>query len=111
MISINTSLADIYVVENEITSKNAYVFQFNMEKFLLQSKKYMILDLSAIEYINNSAIKIIIHFAMSAKRVKKELVVVGNNPTLNEIFDITKLKSFIKLFPNCEEALNYFARI
>lgn len=111
MVSINCTLADLFVVEREITNKNAYVFQFNMEKFLVQSKKYMILDVSKVEYLNNTAIKIIVHFAISAKKADKELVIVGNNPSLNEIFDIMKLKNLTKLFQNNEEALTYFQNL
>lgn len=108
MTYIDCNIANIFLVDSEITNKNAYVFQYNMEKFLFQSKKYMILDLSNVQYLNNSAIKIIVISAMNAKKVNKELVIAGNNPSVNEIFSSVKFKVYMKLFPSSVEALKYF---
>lgn len=108
---IQQDIADTFIVDQDITFKIVNDFQYKMEKFILQSRKYMILDLSKVKYINNSALGIIAHTALKAKQYKKELVIVGNNPHLNEIFDIVKFNVFTKLFPTCEEALEYYQRL
>lgn len=111
MIFIQQEIADTFVVDYDITFKKINDFQYNMEKFILQSGKYMILDLTKVMYLNNSALGIIAHAALKAKRYDKELVIVGNKPPLSEIFDIVKFNIFTKLFITHAEAVKYFQHI
>ncbi|MER2105761.1 MAG: STAS domain-containing protein [Solibacillus sp.] len=104
------AIADTFEIEHEITIKNMVIFQKNMDKFLLQSKKFMILNLQKVKYLNNSALKIIASAAITAKKNDKELVIVGIRPPIDEIFEIVKFSNFMELFATYDEAIAYFAR-
>lgn len=108
MTFVRLEVVDIFEVEQEITIKNNYNFQYNMEKFLLESGINMILDLDKLMYLNNSALGIIAHTAMMAKKNNKELVIAGIKQPISEIFEIVKFASFTQIFATRKEAIDYF---
>lgn len=108
MTFIKEDIADIFIVDYDITFKRVNDFQYHMEKFILQSEKYLILDLMKVMYLNNSALGIIAHTSLKAKEYNKELVIAGNNAPLNEIFEIVNFNIFTQLFTTRKEAIEYF---
>ena len=101
-------IVDIFKIEHEITFKNMEAFQYNMDRFLVKSRKFLILDLHQVMYLNNAAIGIIAHAAMKAQKIGKELVVTGVISPLSEIFEIIRFNDFMRLFADYDQAIEYF---
>jgi len=95
-------------IDGEITIKNIEQFRSVMEAFISKEAKGYILDLSNVSYVNSSALGQIADGVMKLKKVHKELVIAGIQPNIAEIFEIVKFESFIKLFANVDNAMQYF---
>lgn len=108
---IKKNLLSILQVDKEITIKNADEFKENMEVFLDEAEKFLILDLTKVSYLNSAALGIIAHAAMNAKKSNKELVIAGVNPPISEIFEIVKFSTFMELFQTVEEAEEYYLEV
>ncbi|WP_456279176.1 STAS domain-containing protein [Bacillus sp. AK128] len=108
MFLIDKDLVKVLKIEEEITIKNNEQFKLNMSKFLVESGPYMVLDLDQVKYLNSSALGIIADTAMKARKDEKELVISGVKPPINEIFKIVKFETFMSLFTNLDDAVNYF---
>ncbi|MDZ5474112.1 STAS domain-containing protein [Bacillus sp. 31A1R] len=110
MLIIEMDSMDILQVNQEITIKNVEQFKVNLESLLESTqKRYLILDLEKVTYLNSSALGCIADTAMKAKKVNKELVVAGIKPPIDEIFHIVKFEFFMELFKSKEEAVEYFS--
>ncbi|WP_051556328.1 STAS domain-containing protein [Alkalihalobacterium bogoriense] len=108
MIVIQKEKANIVHVKKEITIKNTEKFRQLVEGVVTDVKPYIIIDLSNVVYLNSSALGIIAHAAMNAKKNDKELVIAGIQPPISEIFEIVKFDTFMSLFQTLEEAEQYF---
>lgn len=100
--------AETFEVEQEITLYNTVDFQKQLEIFLRNSGKNLILDLNKAKYVNNSALSIIVKSAIDAIKENRELVIAGMQPPISEIFELVQFNKFIKLFTTREEAIDYF---
>lgn len=104
---IQKGKVDIIEVVDEITIKNVDVFRIHMKRFLDEPSHQLIVDLEKVSYMNSSALGIIADAAMKAKKSKKELVIAGVKPPLEEIFEIVKFNSFLELFTSLQAAEEY----
>jgi anti-sigma B factor antagonist len=68
----------------------------------------VVFDLSNVRYMNSSGIGVLITAYTKLKNKKGELLLVNPNDQINKLFLITKLNTIFKIFPNKQEALEYF---
>lgn len=102
-----TEICNVLEVRTEVTLKNNAHFKEKMAEMLLNNLKDSILDLSNVDYLNSSALGIIADSAIKAKQSDRELVLAGIAPPIDEIFEIVKFGTFMRLFPTREEAEQY----
>ncbi|WP_042357686.1 STAS domain-containing protein [Bacillus rubiinfantis] len=105
---IEKDQVDIFQVFQELTIKNTRDFREKMNRFLVESRKCLILDLQHVSYINSSALEIIAQAAIEARQNNQELVVAGIKPPIGEIFEIVKFAKVTRLFATLEEAVDYY---
>ena len=98
----------ILFIEEDITIKNVNQFKERMETFIHQSEQQFILDLTKVKYLNSSALGVIANTVMQAKEQEKEFILSGVTPPIDEIFDIVKFSSFVKMYTTIAEARNYY---
>lgn len=66
----------------------------------------VLLDFSAVDYINSTGIALIVSVLARARAERRKVVASGLSPHYREIFDITRLSDFIELFPDLDRAVS-----
>ena len=66
----------------------------------------VVLDFSAVDYINSTGIALIVSVLARARAERRKVVACGLSPHYREIFDITRLSDFIELFPDLDHAVS-----
>ena len=70
------------------------------------SSPMILLDFSKANYINSTGIALIVGLLARARKNKRNLVVSGLSDHYKEIFQITRLSDFMKIYPNEQAALS-----
>ena len=65
----------------------------------------IVLNFSAVDYINSTGIALIVGLLAQARKEHKTLAVYGLSPHYREIFEITRLVDFMKVFEDEASAL------
>lgn len=60
----------------------------------------ILLNFSKVSYINSTGIALIVGLLSQARKAKKELLVFGLSDHYTEIFRITRLSDFMKIYPD-----------
>ena len=66
----------------------------------------VVLDFAAVDYINSTAIALIVSVLALARSERRKVVASGLSAHYREIFDITRLSDFIELFPAVDRAVS-----
>jgi anti-sigma B factor antagonist len=59
----------------------------------------VVLDFSQVNYVNSTGIALIVGLLARARKAKRELAVSGLSDHYREIFTITRLSDFMKIYP------------
>jgi len=94
--------------EEDITLKNVDHFRKAVLELLELNASQFILDLEKVKYVNSSALGIIADSVMKSKKNGKELVISGIDANIEEIFNIVKFSTFMKLFKKLDNAVAFF---
>lgn len=65
----------------------------------------IVLDCSAVQFINSSGIALIVRLLADARRNGREVRAFGLSPHYVEIFEITRIAEFVRIFDSPAEAL------
>lgn len=94
--------------EDDVTLRNIEDFKTAMNKLIHSDSRELVLNFKEVQYVNSAALGAIADSVMSARKNKKELVIVEIQPPVQEIFNIVKFGSFIKFFDTEEDAFEYY---
>ena len=104
---VNNAIQVLEWSEN-ITLKNVEQFRQEVEKFVHDEGKQLILNLAHTNYINSAGLGIIAESVMQARKSQKELVIADIQQSVKDIFTIVKFTSFMKIFESEKEAIEFF---
>jgi anti-sigma B factor antagonist len=65
----------------------------------------IVLDCSAVQYINSTGIALIVRLLADARRNRREVRAFGLTPHYVEIFQITRISEFVRIFDSPAGAL------
>jgi anti-anti-sigma factor len=60
----------------------------------------IVLNFSGVDYINSTGIALIVGLLAQARKTHRQLAVYGLSPHYQQIFTITRLADFMKIFPD-----------
>jgi anti-sigma B factor antagonist len=95
----------LFTVKGFIDTRTAPEFE---KKFLsvLNDKKYkLIIDLKGVNYISSAGWGIFISEIKRIRNQKGDLVLVGMNPDVAEVFQLLEFNTILKSFSNVETAI------
>lgn len=106
---------DIHVLEKDsfhiasvigrVDAMNAMDFEKKVKDLIAQGAKTIVMDMTALEYINSAGIRSILLLAKSIRSSKGKMCFAGMQPSVEEVFDISGFKSLFTIFPSTEVAL------
>jgi anti-sigma B factor antagonist len=74
-----------------------------MEHMENTDKKYIVLDMSEVSYIDSAGLGSIVSLIKESKKLEKELVLVSLKKQIKKIFEMTKLDKIIRMEDTIEE--------
>ncbi len=69
-----------------------------------QAPKLVIMDLSGVDYVDSSGVGTIVELKRRALRTGGDVVLVGLQPRVRSVFEITRLDKFFKIAKSIDEA-------
>lgn len=98
----------IYFPEKEININNSEQMKKAFEDAVNRNEKKLLVDLSAVSYIDSSGLTMLIEACKALKKVNGHLRLCGMNSKIKNIFEITNLHNFFEIFDTQELALKDF---
>ncbi|WP_313949384.1 STAS domain-containing protein [Leptolyngbya sp. FACHB-261] len=80
------------------------VFRKTIGKYVDDGPKHIILDLSAIDFVDSSGLGVLVQMAKKAQNAKGSLQIISN-PRVTQTVKLVRLEQFLALQPSVEEAL------
>lgn len=87
------------------TSKAAHD---QLNKLVDEGKIRLLIDLTNLDYIASSGLRILLATSKKLKPIKGEMRICGLNETVNEVFEISGFTMIFKVFKNADEAKEGF---
>ena len=79
-----------------------------LTKLVEEGKTKLLIDLSNLDYISSSGLRILLATSKKLKPLKGEMRICGLNETVNEVFEISGFTMIFKVFKTEEEARTGF---
>ncbi len=97
---LDTSILDQIKVENIRTELDGIVEKAGVPKILL--------SFDHVTHISSAVLGVLMSLDKKAKAKKGEIRLSNINPTIRQVFSITKLDKILKIFPTSDEAMKKF---
>ncbi len=94
----------VTVVENRIDAAVAIKFKDRMRELTVDGPKRVILDLSAVQFIDSSGLGAIVA-SMKQLGGARVLELAGLSPTVEKVFRLTRMDTVFKLHQNAKAAI------
>lgn len=78
----------------------------HLDKTIENGHKKIILDLEGLNYMNSTGLNTVISVMNKAKKAGGSAVICSLNPTVKQLFSVTKLDSVFTIVESHEEALS-----
>lgn len=99
----------IFYLEGEIIEKSAASdLVSKIEELLLSNDKKIILNLSALKYINSTGLSVIISLFTKCRNTNGELILAEESSKVKELMVVTKLNTIFTVKKTTQEAIKYF---
>lgn len=84
----------------EINSLSEEVLNRAYDEAERDNSQYILLNFTNVKYLNSTGIALIVGLLARARQVNKKMLACGLSPHFVEIFQITRLSDFIKIYPD-----------
>ena len=78
------------------------------EEMLSKGENSVLLELSALEYVNSSGLNLLIGMLTKARNVGGELAICGVSDKVRQLLIMTRLDSIFKIYGSVETASEHF---
>jgi anti-anti-sigma factor len=90
----------IIKLEGEINNLAEQVLDRSFSEAEKSSSSYILLNFTGVRYMNSSGIALVVGLIGRARRANKHLLACGLSQHFVEIFQVTRLSDFIKIYPD-----------
>ena len=85
--------------------------QWKVEELLKQNEKKVVMDFTDLKYIDSTGLGIVVFCSGKLSESGGELRVAGANPTIRNLFKITRIEKVMNLDDNLEAAIAGFGQV
>ena len=100
-----TDTASIVDISGEITSASEGPLMEAYEEAAAEKTRVVILNFTALEYMNSGGIGLLVTLLVRANRLKQQLFALGLSDHYREIFELTRLDEAITIYDDEASAL------
>ena len=98
----------IIEVEGSLDTNTSKEAGDQLTKLLDEGKTKLLIDLTNLDYISSSGLRILLATSKKLKPLKGEMKICGLNETVKEVFEISGFTMIFKVFSDLEEARKDF---
>jgi anti-sigma B factor antagonist len=98
----------VYFPEKEIDLNNSGTMKTALERAIERNEKKLLVDLSAVSYIDSSGLTMLIEALHHVQRIDGRLRLCGMNSKIRNLLEITNLLGLFENFDTLESALRDF---
>ncbi len=98
----------ICVPEGEVNISNSPELRKRFDELINKSEKKVLVDFSAISYIDSSGLATLIELYQRLKKIGGRMRFCSMEEKVRNTFEITKLNKLFEIFPGRQEALRDF---
>ena len=95
----------VVAAQGDIDLRRSAAFQEQLLAIPDQHPKRIVLDLSAVPYMDSSGVASLVKLLARLRRDKVPLRLAGLRPRVRSVFEITRLDTVFEIFPTRDEAL------
>jgi anti-sigma B factor antagonist len=95
----------VVTIRGEIDGYNALLLRSQLLEAMAEGRTCLILDLSAVDLVDSSALRVLIRLRRRAVALHGYLDVVVNRPFLTQLFRVTALDKVFALYDSLDAAL------
>jgi len=106
----HTPQASLIELRGRLTFFEVGVLRDNISRLLGEGRKHIVLNLSALQYLDSSGIGELARLYVTVLKSGGEMKVVGLTRNVEEVLKITHLYEVFPEFPDVEAALQSFPR-
>ena len=107
-VTIKLGIRVIEVKENVSGSNDGDFRRFLAENSEEGACPRVVLDLSAMRFINSSGLGAIANMSMRLRKMHGQLVIISPNRELTQVFTVTKLDQVLNIVKDRETAIEFF---
>jgi len=89
-------------IVGRIDTSNYEVFSDELQVFINEGKKFLVLDLDGLEYISSSGLRIFLKVLKALRAVEGDVVLCCLNNKIKSVFEISGFLSFFNLADNID---------
>ena len=89
-------------IVGRIDTSNYEVFSNELQIFIDEGKKFLVLDLDGLEYISSSGLRIFLKVLKSLRAIEGDVVLCCLNNKIKSVFEISGFLSFFNLADNID---------
>jgi len=92
------------------TLREAEELKFNVNEKITAGYKKVIIDLSAVEFIDSTFLGVIVNTLKKVAKMGGDLKLVGFKPAIRSMFELTRLFRVFESFGDLQDAIKSFGR-
>lgn len=100
----------VLTVEGRVFSQTGSDFAARLARVTTAERRGLIIDFSAVDYINSEGLRTLEAAAERARSSRCEVVVCGLSPVIRTAFDLAGSSAHLTIEPSREAALRYFCQ-
>lgn len=91
--------------EERVDAHNAAALKDRLLKALEEEDRALVIDLSQVQFIDSSGLGALLSGYKNANLCARGFALVGLQPLVKSMFELTRLHSVFEIYPSMEEAL------
>ena len=97
-------------VKGRMEASFAREFEKTIEEIVASDKRCLLFDLSALEYLRSSVLRVILHAIKEMNRKSGRVVLCCLNGYVSEIFEVNRFKDIISITDSVESGLKALSK-
>ncbi len=83
-------------------------FEASVEEYLTETSNCPVFDVESLEYISSAGLRVFLLLIKQYESVNKRIGIISPNEMVSEVFEISGIKNFVKVFDSVDETISFF---
>ncbi len=99
----------LVVLRGEIGTETVNQFKDKIDAIINEGRKRLIMDFQEVSYLNSMGLGVVAATLKKVKKDKGDLKLINLSPSVQELFELTRLTKVFEIFDSEESAIKSFS--